>query len=103
MIISTFQEESSRISAPEFVPPLMLSVDETAKRFCIAKHFVRQCAANGNIVAIHAGRKILINASSVERFLNTGEPQGKHAAVSENVTDSLARTSPIPSRINRIV
>lgn len=105
MIIST-SDESSRISAPEYTPPLMLSVDETAARFNVAKHFVRKCAANGSIVAIHAGRKLLINAGSVERFLNTGEPQGKPSDNSfsdtANPTSSIARTTPIPSRINRI-
>lgn len=103
MIISTFQEESSRISAPEFVPPLMLTVDETAARFQIAKHFVRQCAANGSIVVIHAGRKLLINASSVERFLNTGEPQGKPLNSSAAESERVSHIAPIPARIDRII
>lgn len=78
--------------------PVMLTVDEAAKTFNLAKHFVRQSAANGNIVAIHAGRKLLINAQSLQQYLNTGIPQG-HIIDTEQPDAPQSRIAKIPAKI----
>lgn len=51
--------------------PVMLTVNETARNFCIAKHHVRQMALTGKVKAIRAGNKILINQQSVADYFNS--------------------------------
>ncbi|MBP5432672.1 hypothetical protein [Ruminococcus sp.] len=52
------------------VIPTMLTVKETAVRFCIAQHYARQLALTGKVRAVRAGKKILINAQSVADYFN---------------------------------
>jgi excisionase family DNA binding protein len=52
------------------VIPTMLTVKETAARFGIAQHYARQLALSGRVKAVRAGRKILINQSSVTDYFN---------------------------------
>ena len=52
------------------VIPKMLTVKETAARFGIAQHYARQLALSGRVRAVRAGRKILINQSSVTDYFN---------------------------------
>lgn len=79
-----------------YKPPLMLSPVETAERFNLPQHFVRELAANGSVVSIRAGRRILINAESVERYLTTGEAQGAVTAAENVPAPSGGRIVPIP-------
>lgn len=56
--------------------PEMLTVKETEVRYKLHGYFVRRMVADGCVVSIRSGRKILINAASVTRYLETGIPQG---------------------------
>lgn len=59
-----------------FQPTLMLSPCEIASCFRLPEHFVRELVKNGSVVSVRVGRRILVNAESVKRYLNTGVPQG---------------------------
>lgn len=50
--------------------PVMLTVKATAESFGIAQHFARQLALSGKVMAVRAGKKILINQSSVADYFN---------------------------------
>lgn len=39
-------------------------------------HALRMMVANGDVVSVRVGRKILVNMDSLIAFLNTGIPQG---------------------------
>ncbi len=50
----------------------MLSINETAERWGITKHYARQLALSGTVKAVRIGKgKILINQSSVEEYFNS--------------------------------
>lgn len=51
--------------------PVMLTVNQTAEVFGIARHHARQLALSGAVKAIRAGNKILINQQSVCDYLNS--------------------------------
>lgn len=52
--------------------PEMLGIKETAEKFGISKHYVRQLALSGAVKAVRAGRgKILINVQSVTDYFNS--------------------------------
>ena len=52
--------------------PLMLSINETAERWGITKHYDRKLALSGTVNAVRIGKgKILINQSSVEEYFNS--------------------------------
>lgn len=82
--------------------PRMESISNTAALFHLPVHFVRSAVANGDIVSVRAGRKILVNLDSLAAFLNTGKPQGAAANASENNRHSdeknAPRIAPIPLR-----
>lgn len=50
--------------------PTMLTIKETAKKFKLSEYFLRRGVNEGQIVAIRAGRKILINAEKLAEYLN---------------------------------
>ncbi len=75
--------------------PEMLTVKETQVRYDLHEYFVRRMVADGCVVSIRSGRKILINAASVTRYLETGLPQGTQAAPQ---TETAPRITPIPLR-----
>ena len=96
MIIRQSETYDKTSNSDGYKPPLMLSPVETAERFNLPQHFVREIAANGSVVSIRAGRRILINAESVERYLTTGEPQGAVPAAENVPAPSGGRIAPIP-------
>ena len=50
----------------------MLSIDETAERWNITRHYARQLALSGTVKAVRIGkRKILINQQSIEEYFNS--------------------------------
>ena len=63
--------------------PNMTTINETAEKTGLAKHYIRQCCINNKIIHIRCGRRILINFDKFIEFLNTGdqmeniEPQKK--------------------------
>lgn len=82
--------------------PRMESITKTAELFKLPVHFVRAAVANGDVVSVRAGRKILVNLDSLAAFLNTGKPQGASANVCESDRRSdgekVLRVLPIPFR-----
>ena len=56
--------------------PVMLTINETAAKTNLAKHYVRQCCLKNQIVHVRCGKRILINFNKFIEFLNTGDGQG---------------------------
>ena len=54
-------------------PPTMLTINQTADRSGLARHYIRQLCVQNKIVYIKAGNKYLINFDRFVEFLNTGE------------------------------
>lgn len=74
--------------------PRVESIVKTAALLHLPVHFIRAAVANGDIVAVRAGRKFLVNIDSVIAFLNTRIPQGTAANVSENDSRSDVKNAP---------
>ena len=83
--------------------PQMRTIKETAALFGLPVHFVRQKVNAGEVVAVRAGKKFLVNVDRFLEYLNsatvtqtTESPSGERlqkTAVGEN-----PRISPIPLR-----
>lgn len=93
MIISTFQEESSRISAPEFIPPRMETIKRTAEIFNLPVHFVRTKVNNGEVVAVRAGKRFLVNVDRFADYLNSSTI--KPLTISDDSMSGAVRINPI--------
>lgn len=50
--------------------PTMLTIAETAEFFGVPKHFVRTKINTGEVYAVKAGKKYLVNAERFADFLN---------------------------------
>ena len=53
--------------------PTMLTVNETAERCNLAKHYVRQLCLQKKIICHKAGNKYLINYDKFIDYLNNGD------------------------------
>lgn len=76
-------------------------IKSTAEILGLSVHFVRTAVANGDVVSVRAGRKILVNVDSFRRYLETGIPQGAAANTTENSrrsTENEPRITPISLR-----
>ncbi len=73
--------------------PTMLTIKETAEMFKLPIHFVRQKVNSGEVVAVRAGRKILVNAEKFADYLNIGT-----ATEATPQTEKAPRISPISLR-----
>lgn len=51
--------------------PRMASIKETARLFNLPVHFVRAKASSGEIVAVRAGRRFLVNVDKFAEYLNS--------------------------------
>ena len=51
--------------------PRMRTIKETAELFNLPVHFVRQKVNDGEIVAVRAGRRFLVNVDKLAEYLNT--------------------------------
>lgn len=80
--------------------PEMLTIKETKVRYDLPEHCVRRMVADGCVVSIRAGRKFLVNAASVTRYLETGIPQGTAATAAPRRSDgeTAPRIAPISLR-----
>ena len=56
-----------------FIPPRMESVKTTSKLFNLPVHFIRQKVASGEIVAVRAGRRFLVNVDKLAEYLNNSK------------------------------
>lgn len=56
-------------AAPRAIPH-METIKKTAKLFGLAEHFVRQLVLSGEVVAVKAGCKYLVNCDKLIEYLN---------------------------------
>ena len=62
--------------------PTMLTINQTAERVGLAKHFVRQLCLQNKICHVKAGNRYLINLERFIDYLNTGETANSSTASS---------------------
>lgn len=72
-------------------PPRMETITTTAKILHVPVHFVRAKVKNGEVVAVRAGRRFLVNVDKFAEYLNTSTVQPESGAD----LDSPARVTPI--------
>ena len=76
--------------------PHLETIKKTAEIFGLHEYFVRQKVINGEVVAVRAGRKWLVNIERFADYLNGDNGGTNHAA--EN-TGNDERIQPIPLRL----
>lgn len=91
--IKTLAEASKPFKVPQ-----METIRRTAEIFGLPVHFIRAAVANGDVVAIRAGRKFLVNVDSLIAFLSTGVSQGAACREAALQTETAPRISPISLR-----
>lgn len=72
--------------------PQMETIRRTAEIFGLPVHFVRQKVSTGEVVAVRAGRKFLVNVDRFAEYLNSCTVQ------SAETPDCAARIEPIKLR-----
>ncbi|MBD5081534.1 MAG: hypothetical protein HDT44_07195 [Ruminococcaceae bacterium] len=79
----------------EIKVPRMETIKTTAQIFNLPVHFVRCKVASGDVVAVRAGKRFLVNVDKFAEYLNT-------STISTDLTDDEAaknsRVSPINLR-----
>lgn len=73
--------------------PTMLTIKEAAKTFKLSEYFLRRAVNEGQIVAIRAGKKILINAEKLAEYLNNNTISNPEAINTNNKICSPINTS----------
>lgn len=63
--------------------PHMETIKTTAKMFGLAEHFVRQLVIKGEVVAVKAGCKYLVNVDKLAEYLNTNTLEAVQEAQEE--------------------
>lgn len=76
-----------------FVPPRMETIKKTAEIFKLPVHFVRCKVASGDVVAVRAGKRFLVNIDRFADYLNS-------STISDNPQDDEAAKSGRISPIN---
>lgn len=51
--------------------PTMENIKKTAEIFGLPEHFVRSKVASGEVVAVRAGKRFLVNVEKFAEYLNT--------------------------------
>lgn len=75
----------------EFKPPRMESIKTTAELFNLPVHFIRQKVSSGEIVAVRAGRRFLVNVDKLAEYLNSN-------TISPEEKESVTGITPIKAR-----
>lgn len=57
--------------------PRMRTIKETAEIFGLPVHFVREKVSAGEVVAVRAGRRFLVNVDKLAEYLNTCKVQSE--------------------------
>ena len=71
--------------------PHMETIRKTAKIFGLPVHFVRTKVSSGELIAVRAGRRFLVNVDKFAEYLNTSTVQPESGAD----LDNSARITPI--------
>ena len=74
-----------RAETPVKFIPHMATIKETAKLFGLAEHFVRQLVIKGEVVAVKAGCKYLVNVDRLAEYLNTNTLREEQAGAKEDI------------------
>lgn len=74
--------------------PQMETIKNTAKLFGLPEHFVRQKVVHGEIVAVKAGCKYLVNVDKFADYLNTHTEQP-----AEETETTHSSIKPIPVKL----
>lgn len=90
-IIAVNCKEKTAVPAIKTIPH-METIKTTAKLFGLAEHFVRQLVVNGEIVAVKAGCKYLVNVDKFIEYLNTSKVTGQ----TETEKEAAHGITPIP-------
>lgn len=61
------------VECKEATIPHMATIKEAAKIFGLPEHLVRRKVLNGEVVAISAGRRYLVNVDRFAEYLNTNK------------------------------
>ncbi len=69
---TTFAVDCKEISISQTVPH-MENIKNTAKLFGLPEHLVRQKVLSGEVVAISAGRRYLVNVDKFAEYLNSNK------------------------------
>lgn len=73
--------------------PRMETIDNTAKLFGLPKHMIRQKVLSGEIVAVTAGKRYLVNVDKFAEYLNT------NTLSAPVVQESSCGIKPIPVKL----
>lgn len=95
-IISVNCKEKTAVPTIKTIPH-METIKTTAKLFGLAEHFVRQLVVSGEIVAVKAGCKYLVNIDKFIEYLNTSKVTGQPGA-EEKAVHSIASAVPVNFR-----
>lgn len=76
--------------------PHMETIKNTAKLFGLPEFFIRQKAIKGEIVAVKAGCKYLINVDKLAEYLNT---HTENINRSDDTKTEYGRIQPIPVKM----
>lgn len=75
--------------------PRMETIKKTAEIFGLPVHFVREKVNSGEVVAVRAGKKFLVNIERFADYLNGNTAANTSSRSSE---ESTPRIMPIPTR-----
>lgn len=76
--------------------PRMETIKNTAKLFGLPEHLVRQKVLSGEVVAISAGRRYLVNVDRFAEYLNTNKLP---ALDEQDEPAEYTRMRPIPTKL----
>lgn len=69
-----------------FTVPHMENIKKTAEIFGLPEHFVRAKVASGEVVAVRAGKRFLVNVEKFAEYLNTTTVATKENENSTSIT-----------------
>lgn len=72
--------EMKQMNDPELKIPHMETIRRTAEIFGLPVHFVRGKVSSGEVVAVRAGRRFLVNVDKFAEYLNTSTIQPDSSA-----------------------
>lgn len=73
--------------------PRMETIKKTAELFGLPVHFVRSKVSSGEVVAVRAGKRFLVNVDKFAEYLNSSTVQPSGAL---EQTEAAPRITPIP-------
>lgn len=72
-----------------FTVPHMENIKKTAEIFGLPEHFVRSKVASGEVVAVRAGKRILVNVEKFAEYLNTATITSQNNAITSTAIPKI--------------